>query len=478
MVPSNFNTPQETRKTPPTFNNKVTNLTNFSLNPQFHRSMPFNQPNYYSCNQGYQSQSQHFHKTFSGFPSNFCGSLPFEYKQRSFENFSKLGMNCYYNSSTGNITSSPSLGRAKIQKPSSTANLKNNSNEKNNKKQNKKKNIFIDFNSLEELLEFLKGGKQIGNYIKCRTNTATMINLIKKLPSEKIGELIDLIKHKLKDIMISNNKFCQKLFEQCTAQQRIIILNVIKDKFVEIAFNKWGSYSLQALVKIVSLPEEQEIIKQCIKGRVYELSMDKQSNFVLQKLILLLNEKGMVPITDEIFQIFNHLLYNSNGICLLKNLILTNKSSETRKKFVQKVIENLPHIINHQIGHTLLIQMMDKWDFETCKSMIQEILKDILKYSLMRYSSVVVMKCISISDSKLIKSVCTNILKADIINQIIKNYFGKEILKELFSKLPRKVRLETIANLEIALMDLMEKKEELTEEESSSFMFLEELSQC
>lgn len=442
--------------------------------------MPFNQPNYYyPCNQGYQSQNQHVHKTFSGFPSNFCGSLPFGYKQsiESFGRYSKIGMNCYYNSPASNVNSFPTFTGTNNQNSSSTVHQKNNSIEKNNKKHNKKESTFIDFNSLEELLEFLKGGKQIGNYIKCRTNSATMINLIKKLPSEKIGELIDLIKHKLKDIMISNNKFCQKFFEQCTAEQRVIILNAIKDQFVEIAFNKWGSYSLQALIKIVSLPEEQEIIKQCIKGRVYELSMDKQSNFVLQKLFLLLNEKGMIPITDEIFHIFNHLLYNSIGIGLLKNLILTNKSSETRKKFVQKVIENLPYIINNPIGHTLLIQMMEKWDFETCKSMIQEVLKDILKYSLMRYSSIVVMRCISISDSKLIKSVCTNILKADIINQIVKNDCGKEILKELFTKLPKKVRLETIANLEIALMDLREKTEDLTEEESSSFMFLEELSQ-
>ena len=153
-----------------------------------------------------------------------------------------------------------------------------------------------------------------------------MINLIKKLPSDKIGELIEMIKHKLKDIMISNNKFSQKLFEQCTAEQRLIIVNEIKESFIEIAKNKWGSYSLQALIKIISLPEEQEKIKKCIEGRIYELAMDKQANFVLQKLILLLNEKGMSLITEEIFNIFHHLIYNSVGIGLLKNLVLTNFS--------------------------------------------------------------------------------------------------------------------------------------------------------
>ena len=133
----------------------------------------------------------------------------------------------------------------------------NNSKDKLKKKGSKNDNIVIDFNSLEELLEFLKGGKQIGNYIKARNNTGTMVNLIKKLPTNKIGELIEMIKHKMKDIMISNNKFCQKFFEHCPAEQRVIILSSIKAHFSEIAFNKWGSYSLQALIKVVSLPEEQ-----------------------------------------------------------------------------------------------------------------------------------------------------------------------------------------------------------------------------
>ena len=314
-------------------------------------------------------------------------------------------------------------------------------------KKTKSNQIVENYNSLEELLENLKGGKQIGNYIKSRNNTETMVNLIKKLPSEKITELLNMIKLKLKDIMISNNKFSQKLFELCNAEQRLIILNRIKDHFIEISLNKWGSYSLQSLIKIVSLPEEQEIIKKCIEGKVYELAMDKQANFVLQKLILLLNEKGMSSITEEIFNIFNHLIYNSNGIGLLKNLILTNKSSETRKKFVNKVIENLPNIINNPNGHTLILQIMEKWDFETCKNLILKIFENISKYSILKFSSIVVLKCVLISDIKNIKNVSKIFFSSNNLNQIIKSENGKEIIKKILMKLPKKNRIEAYENL-------------------------------
>ena len=309
-------------------------------------------------------------------------------------------------------------------------------------KKTKSNQVVSNFDTLEELLANLKGGKQIGNYIKSRNNTETMIKLIKKLPSEKITELLYMIKTKLKDIMISNNKFSQKLFELCNSDQRLIILNSIKDHFIEISFNKWGSYSLQSLIKIISLPEEQEIIKKCIEGRVYELAMDKQANFVLQKLILLFNEKGILSITNEIFEIFSHLIYNSNGIGLLKNLVLTNKSNETRKKFVNKVIENLPNIINNQTGHTLILQMMEKWDFETCKSVILKIFENISKYAILKYSSIVVIKCILFSDIKTIKIASKILFYSENLDEIIKSENGKEIVKKMIMKLPKKNKNE------------------------------------
>jgi hypothetical protein len=309
-------------------------------------------------------------------------------------------------------------------------------------KKTKSNQVVSNFDTLEELLANLKGGKQIGNYIKSRNNTETMIKLIKKLPSEKITELLYMIKTKLKDIMISNNKFSQKLFELCNSDQRLLILNTIKDHFIEISFNKWGSYSLQSLIKIISLPEEQEILKKCIEGRVYELAMDKQANFILQKLILLFNEKGILSITNEIFQIFSHLIYNSNGIGLLKNLVVTNKSNETRKKFVNKVIENLPNIINNQTGHTLILQMMEKWDFETCKSVILKIFENISKYAILKYSSIVVIKCILFSDIKTIKIASKILFYSENLDEIIKSENGKEIVKKMIMKLPKKNKNE------------------------------------
>ena len=80
---SNLGTPQGTTLSPIQKTN-VPTFSNFSLNCGYHRSMPFNQPNYYyNGNQMYQQlpQNQMRHRTFTNFPQqNFCTSLPFNYR--------------------------------------------------------------------------------------------------------------------------------------------------------------------------------------------------------------------------------------------------------------------------------------------------------------------------------------------------------------------------------------------------------------
>ena len=424
-------------------NNPNININNNIHNFNFYSNNNYNNKTYYQSS--FNNKISNFFYSQNNNNYNINNNNFFFYPNQIINSTHQINNTNYYNS---NIYYS-NMNNQINKNNSNYINYNNNNEEEEEENKIKKKNsIKIEnFETLEELLESLKGGKQIGNYIKSRNNTLTMINLLKKLPSEKITELLKMIEHKLKDIMISNNKLSQKLFELCNPEQRLFILNSIKNNFIEIALNKWGSFSLQSLIKIISLPEEQEIIKKCIEGKVYELAMDKQANFVLQKLILLLNEKGMSSITEEIFNIFNHLIYNSNGIGLLKNLILTNKSSETRKKFVNKVIENLPNIINNPNGHTLILQIMEKWDFETCKNLILKIFENISKYSILKFSSIVVLKCVLISDIKNIKNISKIFFSSNNLNQIIKSENGKEIIKKILMKLPKKNRIEAYENL-------------------------------
>ena len=142
-----------------------------------------------------------------------------------------------------------------------------------------------------------------------------------------------------------------------------------------------------------------------------------------------------------------------------------------RKKFVLKVIENLTNIINNQVGHTLLLQMMDKWDYETCKPMITEIYKEIIKYSYMKYSSLVILRCIKITEPKILSNISGTIIKTESLYKLLSCENGKGIIKTLFQKLPTKKRTEFYSNIKNSLKCILEKNKNLS---NPSLAFLNE----
>lgn len=314
-------------------------------------------------------------------------------------------------------------------------------------KQKETKKECSEINSLEELHKSLSNGKQLGNYIKCRKNTETMINLVKKLPPEKISELIEEIKNKLKDIMISNNKFSQKLFEHCNAEQRITVLNIIKDQFADIAMNKWGSFSLQALLKNISLPEEHEICRTCIAGKISELATNKGSNFVLQKLFLLLNEKTIESLFPEILELFDYLICNALGVGLLKNYILTIRNIEKVKILLKKINDNLQKILSTVVGNSFLLQLFDKNNSEIYFDIISSILANIEIYCRNSNSIPVIIRCLSLSTPKLISLIPDSFFDSESLALLASSEEGQALLYILLSKLPKIVKYDCLVFL-------------------------------
>lgn len=74
--------------------------------------------------------------------------------------------------------------------------------------------------------------------------------------------------------MIDNygNYFCQRLLYNCSADQRIFILEKIEANFIEISCNKKGTHTIQKFIDLVNLVKEEEYFQRVLKGQVARLS--------------------------------------------------------------------------------------------------------------------------------------------------------------------------------------------------------------
>ncbi len=198
-----------------------------------------------------------------------------------------------------------------------------------------------------------------------------------------------------------------------------------------MSINKWASISLGHLIKLLSLPEEKEILLSYVSNNVFFMATRKYSNFILNKIIIALNESNAFPLIKEIFIVFESLISNNNGNYLIRNLIFTIKSPSMQKLFINKFIECLPFIMNNDNGFSLLFLLIGKWDFEIYKPIFIKILANIEKFIHYSYTGSFLSKYLGLLVKKIPELVKQYLFNSNKLRALLKKKQGQEIIVQL-----------------------------------------------
>ncbi len=86
---------------------------------------------------------------------------------------------------------------------------------------------------------------------------------------------------------------------------------------MDIAINISGTHSLQSLIEIVTMVEEENIINRMINPVIQELSFDVNGTHIIQKIICCFNENSRVYLNDYILENLSKISMNVHGICVV-----------------------------------------------------------------------------------------------------------------------------------------------------------------
>ena len=148
---------------------------------------------------------------------------------------------------------------------------------------NKTENDIRDFKRFCDGLKCEEGIKcELPNYICSQKGSRIMQKYLNKFPSDIKTLLILKIGKNLGKIMIDTygNYFCQKMFQICSNEQRILILEYIQNEFIEISKSVSGTHVIQAILGLISTEDEIKIVINCIKNHELELAYDNNGTHV------------------------------------------------------------------------------------------------------------------------------------------------------------------------------------------------------
>ena len=337
-------------------------------------------------------------------------------------------MNFYNNINDDDYFDNLKLKNYKSYNLLSLKDMENQNNIKNNsflffdrKKKNKKKSYLFQNETnkekdIRDFKRFCDGIKSpLPDYICSQIGSRIMQKYLNRFPPFIITNLIEKINIYFEKIMcdIYGNYFSQKLYSISSTEQRRMILNSMKDIFINVSKNAAGAHVVQSIIELAETKEEKDIIIDYTKNHEMELALHQEGTHVLQKIVQIFSENERQILTDILCtnQNVNNLCQDLKGISVIKRLISFNKEKINRVKLVDAFFPNILGISKSSSGSYIIQYLIEQWGIDVGLKLIHFCILNFEAFAINKHSANLINKIILIclKRNSIIRSFSSNV---------------------------------------------------------------------
>ena len=227
-----------------------------------------------------------------------------------------------------------------------------------------------------------------------------MQKYLNRFPPFIITNLIEKINIYFEKIMcdVYGNYFCQKLYSISSIEQRRMILNSMKDIFINVSQNSAGAHVAQSIIELAETREEKDIIMDYIKNHEMQLALHPEGTHVLQKIVQIFAENERQLLTDVLCTKINvnNLCQDLKGISVIKRLISFNKETINRAKLVEAFFPNILEISKSSSGSYIIQYLLEQWGIDIGLKLIHFCILNFEAFAINKHSANLINKIILI----------------------------------------------------------------------------------
>ena len=256
-------------------------------------------------------------------------------------------------------------------------------------------------------LEKLIASEQLGDFVRQNTQSRVFQTWLGEASPREVDEIISSLWEEIPDLITHEyaNYMVQKLIGVCSLPQRIRLVQRLQSDIPGIARNKQGTHSLQTLITLFSTDEEYRLATESIQTSFLILAQHPNATHFLQKIISLFPLNQTSKFVETVTQDFTAFALDKHAMCVVKQMIkkvaqCEGKSKEglahdLRKRFIHVVNFNIGELIGDPYGNYIIQFCFELFGEEKCGAITERIIDKFLQFSLQKYSSAVLFKCIS-----------------------------------------------------------------------------------
>lgn len=287
----------------------------------------------------------------------------------------------------------------------------------------------------EEIIRTHKGSRIFQNYLK---NTH----------SDILHQIFLEIKNKLPELIRDNyaNYFCKKFYDSLNQKDRIEYLIAIQSQLSSLAIDPIATYPIQGIIEKLGSKIEKNIIYLGIKDSIDIFCYNIYGTHIIEKILSYFEDEFTKEINDFVYNNFMNLACHINGVCIVKKLLLMTHKRELHQKLKKIIIKNSETLIIHQYGNYVIQTIMENWEDNDLKEIIDLYKNRYVYLSQQKYSSNVIERIIEKNEQNL-EFYVNEILTSNNLYEVMKNIYGNYVIQKALKLSSDKTKEKLIKNI-------------------------------
>ncbi|TPX50553.1 hypothetical protein SeLEV6574_g00860 [Synchytrium endobioticum] len=218
------------------------------------------------------------------------------------------------------------------------------------------------------------------------------------------------------------NYLCQKIFQYCSDEERVVIVDAIAPDLVRISMNSHGTRAVQKLLDVLGNPDQIRKVVLALSTNVVALMKDLNGNHVIQKCLSRMSPENTQFIYNAATENCVDVATHRHGCCVLQRCI--DSASEPQKvQLVNEISRNALVLVQNEFANYVVQYVLEKAPSHV-NVVSQQLLGNVFPLSSNKYSSNVIEKCIKLADAEAREAMIAEILYPEKLEHLVSHPIG------------------------------------------------------
>jgi len=219
-----------------------------------------------------------------------------------------------------------------------------------------------------------------------------------------------------------------KLIERCDNIQREKVVAKILQDVLTIAFDMYGTQSLQKMIPFLS-ETQIEMLTGALKLNTIALIKHNKANYLIQYCLDHLPAKHNQWIYDSVIENIEEVARDRVGCVIVKRCI-DHASDEQKIKLHAEISKKALALVQDPFGNYVVQHILQKFPKDhQSMDLIRALLGNICELCTGKFSSNVIEKCLQVADSETRVMMLDEVMESDVLPQLLNDRFANFVIQ-------------------------------------------------